>query len=191
MTFDRYVDYVFEATRKVDPSQIERFIDLLFTAYKEERTVFIIGNGGSATNASHLAQDLSKGTRPNAQHPKRLKAMSLTDNIALITAASNDDGYDTIFEEQLKIFAKPNDYVVAISGSGNSPNIIKAIEWANLNGLITIGITGFDGGKLKSMNAYSLHVELNDMCTSESIHSILLHYVIIELIKRIKGDMAV
>lgn len=191
MTFDQYIDYTFNATRTIDPLQIEKFIDLLFDAYKNQNTVFIIGNGGSAANASHLAQDLAKGTRPALENPRRIKAISLTDNIAFITAAANDDGYDTVFEQQLKTFAVPGDYVVAISGSGNSPNIVKAIHWANMNGLTTIGITGFNGGKLKELNTYSLHVELNDMCTSESIHSIVLHYVIIELQKLIRTYTAV
>lgn len=191
MTFTQYVDYIFDSTKNVETAQIEKFIDLLFTAYKEEKTIFVIGNGGSAANASHLAQDLAKGTRAGIDFPKRIKAISLTDNVAFITALGNDDGYETIFEQQLRTFAKPGDMVIAISGSGNSPNIVKAIDWANANQLTTIGITGFNGGKLKKMNTYSLHVELNDMCTAESIHSIILHYVIIELQKRIKESAAV
>jgi D-sedoheptulose 7-phosphate isomerase len=188
MKFDQYIDYTFDATKKVDSGQVEEFINLLFKAYKEEKTVFVIGNGGSAASATHLAQDLAKGTRAGLEYPKRVKAVSLTDNVAFITALGNDDGYDTIFEQQLRTFAKPGDYVIAISGSGNSPNIIKAINWANENGLITVGVTGFNGGKLKTMNAYSLHVDLNDMCTAESIHTIIFHYVAIELQRRIKED---
>jgi D-sedoheptulose 7-phosphate isomerase len=191
MTFTQYVDYIFDSTKNVETAQIEKFIDLLFTAYKEEKTIFVIGNGGSAANASHLAQDLAKGTRAGIDYPKRIKAISLTDNVAFITALGNDDGYETVFEQQLRTFAKPGDLVIAISGSGNSPNIVKAIDWANANQMTTIGITGFNGGKLKKMNTYSLHVELNDMCTAESIHSIILHYVIIELQKRIKESAAV
>ncbi len=186
MIFNEYFDYVIDAVKKVDQGQIEKFIDLMMAAYKEERTVFVIGNGGSAAAASHLAQDLAKGTRHSIDHPKRIRALSLTDNVAFITALGNDDGYDTIFEQQLKTFAKPGDYVIAISGSGNSPNVIKAVQWANNNGLITIGVTGFNGGKLKQMNTYSLHIELNDMCTAESIHSILFHYIAIEIQKKIQ-----
>ena len=191
MTFDKYIDYLVEATKNVDTKQIENFIELVVNAYKEEKTIFVIGNGGSAASASHLAQDLAKGTRPSIDSPKRIRAVSLTDNIAFITALGNDDGYDVIFEQQLRTFAKPGDIVMAISGSGNSPNIIKAIEWANKNGLVTVGITGFNGGKLKQMNTHSLHVELNDMCTAESIHSVLLHYIVIEIQKRIKHEAAV
>ncbi len=191
MTFDKYIDYLVEATKNVDTEQINNFIELVVNAYKEEKTIFVIGNGGSAASASHLAQDLAKGARPGIDSPKRIRAISLTDNIAFITALGNDDGYDVIFEQQLRTFAKPGDIVMAISGSGNSPNIIKAIEWANKNGLVTVGITGFNGGKLKQMNTHSLHVELNDMCTAESIHSVLLHYIVIEIQKRIKHEAAV
>ncbi len=189
--FSKYLDYLIESANKTDQEQIEKFIELMMQAYREERMVFVIGNGGSAANASHFAEDLSKGTLPHSEHPKRIRAISLTDNISFITALANDHGYDTIFEQQLKTFAKPGDYVIAISGSGNSPNIVKAVQWANDNGLVSIGVTGYNGGKLKEINKYSLHIELNDMCTAESIHSILFHYIVIEIQKRIKEDSAV
>lgn len=185
--FKNYTNYVLEAIKSVDETEIEALIDVLYQAYVNNTTVFVIGNGGSAANASHFAQDLAKGARPGINHPKRIKALSLTDNIAFITALGNDDGYDTIFEQQLRTFAKPGDILVAISGSGNSPNIIKAIEWANNNDLTTVGITGFDGGKLRAMNHLSLHVPLNDMCTSESVHSVVLHYIVLVLMEKLKS----
>lgn len=189
MNFKDYSRYIFETIDKLDEVQIESFVDLLFSAYESGKTVFVIGNGGSAANASHFAQDLAKGTRLSLAQEKRIKAISLCDNVAFITAMSNDDGYETIFEQQLRTFAKQGDIVIAISGSGNSPNIIKAVEWANNNGLITVGITGFGGGKLRSINQYSVHVHLNDMCSSESIHSVIFHYVILELQKKIESDL--
>ncbi len=189
MNFKDYSRYIFETIDKLDEVQIESFVDLLFSAYESGKTVFVIGNGGSAANASHFAQDLAKGTRLSLAQEKRIKAISLCDNVAFITAMSNDDGYETIFEQQLRTFAKQGDIVIAISGSGNSPNIIKAVEWANNNGLITVGITGFGGGKLRSINQYSVHVQLNDMCSSESIHSVIFHYVILELQKKIESDL--
>ena len=167
----------------LDKKQISFFIDLLYKAYKEEKMVFVIGNGGSAANASHFAQDLAKGTRKNLEQVKRIKALSLTDNLPFITALGNDDGYETIFEQQLRTFANSGDILICISGSGNSPNIIRATNWANENKLITIGITGFDGGKLKKLSKYSVHVPMNDMYISESIHSIIFHYVLSELNK--------
>jgi len=187
MDFNNYIGYLAKAVDSVEPSQVESFIELLFDAYKNRKMVFVIGNGGSAANASHLAQDLAKGTRSNLEQDVRIKALSLTDNLPFVTALGNDDGYETIFEQQLRTFASPGDILVCISGSGNSPNIIRAVEWANKNQLITVGITGFNGGKLKTLNKYSVHVPLNDMCTAESVHSIIFHYVILRL-QKLLGD---
>jgi len=187
MDFKEYTNSLKKVVDSLDVAEIEKFLEMLIDAYKKEKFVFVIGNGGSAANASHFAQDLAKGTRHNPEQKKRFKALSLTDNTPFITAQGNDEGFDSIFEQQLRTFASPGDYVVAISGSGNSPNIISAIEWANNNGLITIGITGFDGGRLKKITHHSVNVVLNDMCTSESAHSIIFHYVILELRERFKN----
>jgi len=187
MEFSEYCYYLNGTLTKVSQHEINKFIELIIKSYEEERMIFIIGNGGSAANASHFAQDLAKGTRNHLDQTKRIKALSLTDSIPFITALGNDDGYANIFEQQLRTYAKPNDVLIAISGSGNSPNIIKAIEWANSIGITTIGISGFNGGKLRELVKYSLHISLDDMCTSESIHSIVLHYVVIELQKKIKN----
>ena len=183
MLFKEYIKSMNSTIEALDKKQISFFIDLLYKAYKEEKMVFVIGNGGSAANASHFAQDLAKGTRKNLEQVKRIKALSLTDNLPFITALGNDDGYETIFEQQLRTFANSGDILICISGSGNSPNIIRATNWANENKLITIGITGFDGGKLKKLSKYSVHVPMNDMYISESIHSIIFHYVLSELNK--------
>lgn len=185
MKFDEYCAYLNTSLEKVSQLEIDNFIELIIQSYTDERMVFVIGNGGSAANASHFAQDLAKGTRSTLEQTKRIKALSLTDNLPFITALGNDDGYDTIFEQQLRTYAKAKDVVIAISGSGNSPNIIKAVEWANKSGLTTIGITGFDGGKLKNIVKCSVHVPLDDMCTSEGIHSIMMHYIILELMKKL------
>lgn len=190
MDFSSYKEYLNKAIDSVDPKQIENFIEVMMDAFRKERTIFVIGNGGSAASASHMAQDLSKGTRATVGQKKRFKALSLTDNTAFITALGNDDGFDTIFEQQLINFAKPGDVVLAISGSGNSPNIVKAIEWANSNGLITVGVTGFGGGKLREINHHSLHVPLDDMCSAESIHNVLFHYIVIELQSRVKSEVS-
>jgi len=186
MKFTEYCFYLNETLTKIDQQEINKFIELIIKAYNEEKMIFVIGNGGSAANASHFAQDLAKGTRDHLDQIKRIKALSLTDSIPFITALGNDDGFDTIFEQQLRTYARTDDMLVSISGSGNSPNIIKAVEWANSIGITTVGISGFNGGKLKEIVKYSLHIPLNDMCTSESIHSVVLHYVVIELQKKIK-----
>jgi|SRR4030095_8503921 D-sedoheptulose 7-phosphate isomerase len=186
MDFKTYVKDLGKVIDSLDQEEIDKFLGMLVDAYKNEKFVFVIGNGGSAANASHFAQDLAKGTRHKIDQPKRLKALSLTDNTPFITAQGNDDGYDSIFEQQLCTFAAKGDYVIAISGSGNSPNIVRAIDWANKSGLVTIGITGFDGGKLKKMAQHSVNVKLNDMCTAESVHSIIFHYIVLELRERLK-----
>jgi D-sedoheptulose 7-phosphate isomerase len=188
MDFSQYLEYFNNTLASLDTKQVEEMVDLVVDAYDHDRTVFVIGNGGSASNASHLANDLVKGTLKSMDQTKRLKALALTDNLALMTAYANDEGYQTIFEQQLRTFAKPNDLVIAISGSGNSPNVIKAIEWANANGLHTIGVTGFGGGKLKEIAKTSVHVPLNDMCTSESVHSVIFHYLALELQKRLYAE---
>ena len=185
MNFKSYLQYFTDSLDTLDQKEVEQFLDLLIDAYENDRMVFIIGNGGSAANASHFANDLCKGTLQSMGQTKRLRALSLTDNVALMTAYGNDEGYASIFEQQLRTFARPNDIVVAISGSGNSPNVISAINWANENGLHTVGVTGFGGGKLKNIAQSTVHVPLNDMCTSESVHSVIFHYIAIELQKRL------
>jgi D-sedoheptulose 7-phosphate isomerase len=186
MNFTQYIQQVNTTLDSVSENEIEDFINFLLDAYYNDKFIFIIGNGGSAANASHLAQDLAKGTRLTENQEKRIKAISLTDNISFITAQGNDEGYESIFVQQLRSFARPGDYLVAISGSGNSPNIIKAVEWANNKGVKTIGITGFDGGKLRKIANHSVHVNLNEMCTAESIHSVIFHYIVLELRIRMK-----
>jgi D-sedoheptulose 7-phosphate isomerase len=187
MNFSNYKKTVTNVLETLSDDEINKFMDLLIDAYKNDRFVFVIGNGGSAANASHLAQDLAKGTRHSPDQKRRLKALSLTDNTPFISAQGNDEGYDSIFEQQLRTFANPGDYLIAISGSGNSPNIVKAIDWANNNGIITIGITGYDGGMLRKIAKHTVHVPLNEMCTAESIHSIIFHYVILELREKLKN----
>jgi D-sedoheptulose 7-phosphate isomerase len=186
LDLNKYINSVTESFSNLDHNEISKLIELLIDAYNKDRFVFIIGNGGSAANASHFAQDLAKGTKIKNDQKKRLKALSLTDNLPFVTAQGNDEGYESIFVEQLKTYAKSGDLLIAISGSGNSPNIIKAIEWANSEGIITAGITGFDGGKLKKLAKHSVNVRLNDMCTSETIHSFIFHYIILELLEKLK-----
>jgi D-sedoheptulose 7-phosphate isomerase len=187
MNYAAYLDYADKALRSVKPQEVQGTLDLLWRAYKNGSTVFVIGNGGSAATASHLAQDLAKGTRRTLDQKKRLRALALTDSVPFLTAYGNDDGYDVVFEQQLRNHARRGDVLIAISGSGNSPNIIKAITWAKRNGLATLGITGFGGGKLRRLAQYKLHVPLHDMCTAESIHSVLLHYIVLALVERIHG----
>jgi D-sedoheptulose 7-phosphate isomerase len=185
-----YLDRVCQEIRRLDTSQLEQVSELIERAYHAGRTVFVIGNGGSAANASHLCEDLNKCTLRDFEDQKRLKVLSLTDNTAGIMAWANDEGYDRVFVEQLKTYATAGDLVLAISGSGNSPNILKAVEWSNAHGLTTVGITGYSGGKLKELAHHSLHCPVDDMGTAESLHMVAFHWLIGDLYRRISGPSA-
>ncbi len=179
-----YLDRLCREVQALDLAQLENVCDVIERAYKAGRFVFIIGNGGSGSTASHISEDLAKATLKDFEHQRRLKVLSLTDNTAGIMAWGNDEGYDRIFIEQLKNLASPGDVLLAISGSGNSPNILRAIEWAESHGLETVGITGFGGGKLKEMNRHNVHAGIDDMGMVESLHLLAFHWVIDDLHRR-------
>jgi D-sedoheptulose 7-phosphate isomerase len=185
-----YLDRVCDEINRLDMAQVENVSDLIEQAYHAGRFVFIIGNGGSGANASHLCEDLAKCTLRDFENQKRLKVLSLTDNTAGIMAWANDEGYDRIFIEQLKNLASPGDLLLAISGSGNSPNILKAVEWANKHGMTTVGLTGFGGGKLRKLAQHNLHVDINDMGIVESLHQVVFHWWIDDIYRRISGPVA-
>ncbi|WZO96673.1 SIS domain-containing protein [Isosphaeraceae bacterium EP7] len=184
-----YLDRVCLEIGRLDLGQVEQVSTLIERAYHAGRFVFICGNGGSGANASHLCEDLAKCTLRDFERQKRLKVLSLTDNTAGIMAWANDEGYDRIFIEQLKNLAGPGDLLLAISGSGNSPNILKAVDWANANGLETVGITGFGGGALKGLAQHNLHVPIDDMGIVESVHQVAFHWIIDDMYRRISGPV--
>lgn len=167
---------------RIDPRELEGVAQVIEAAYRDRRFVFVIGNGGSGANASHLCEDLGKCTLRREDfdddRKQRLKILSLTDNTSYITAWANDEGYDRVFVEQLKNLASPGDVLIAISGSGNSPNIVRAVEWANRHGLVTVGCTGYGGGKLRQLAKRGLHVPIDDMGLVESIHLTAFHWII-------------
>jgi D-sedoheptulose 7-phosphate isomerase len=142
-----YLDEVAQIVRNLPQAEIARVINILNRARAEGRRIFVFGNGGSAAMASHFACDLGKGTVWEGK--PRFKIISLNDNVPLLTAYANDFGYETVFAEPLASLAEPGDVAIAISSSGNSPNVLRAMDVARERGLTTIGITGFDGGKLK------------------------------------------
>lgn len=153
--------------------KMEEFASILLDAREKHRTIFILGNGGSASTASHFASDLAKGTI--VQNYPRFKVVALTDNVPTILAWGNDVSYDDIFIEQLKNLMEPDDVVIGISGSGNSPNVIKALEYANSHQAVTIGLSGYDGGKLLKTARHNLHVPSFYMQRVEDIHLIIEH----------------
>jgi D-sedoheptulose 7-phosphate isomerase len=185
----QFLDRVAHELGRIEPKEIQKLADLIAERYDAGRFVFVIGNGGSGSNASHFCEDMGKGTLDKKDFDndakRRLKILSLTDNTPYILAWGNDEGFDRVFVEQLKNLASPGDLLVAISGSGNSPNILRAVEWANRNGLKTFGCTGFSGGKLRTVANAGLHVPLDDMGIVESIHLTAFHWVVDDLYRRI------
>ncbi len=185
----KYFSRLIDELNRLDPQELEDFSQVLFEAWLRRRSVFVCGNGGSAATASHLAQDLAKGTIRDADllsyAVPRFKAISLVANISWLTALGNDLGYEQVFVQQLANYAQPEDVLIAISGSGNSPNILAAVSWANNHGLVTLGMTGFDGGRLRVIQKNGIHVPLNDMEMVESIHSCICHWLVNDLRHRI------
>jgi len=154
---------------------IEQAAEKLLDSYELGRTVFLFGNGGSAALASHFACDLAKGTVRQGSAGQRFRMMALTDNVPLITAWANDSSYDAIFAEQLQNFVAPGDVALAISGSGNSPNVLRALEVARTAGACTIGLTGFQGGKMKELCDHCIVVPSDNMQVIEDFHVSVSH----------------
>lgn len=177
---DEYFRQVNKLLDDLDREKIEKIISVIFEAYKNNRQVFILGNGGSAANASHFACDLTKGTLKNVydDKEKRFRAISLTDNVAIATAFGNDLSFGEIFKQQLRNLVNEGDVVVGISGSGNSENVVNAIEYAKRCGAKTIGFLGFKtGGKLKDMVDYEITVQDDHYGRIEDVHLVLAHLV--------------
>ena len=176
---------------RIDPAEVKALADVMYGCYLEDRTIFLAGNGGSGSNASHFCEDVGKSSLRREDFDddakKRIRILSLTDNTPYILAWANDEGYDRIFVEQLKNLARPGDLLIAISGSGNSPNILRAVEWARKHGVKTFGCTGFTGGKLRTLAHQCLHVPLDDMGIVETIHLAAFHWVVDELHRRLAG----
>jgi D-sedoheptulose 7-phosphate isomerase len=187
MDFGSYLDVFCPVLNGVDRRAIDRLVDAIDQVYREDKFVFVIGNGGSAANASHLCEDLGKGTLTDFDRQKRLKILSLTDNAPYLLAWGNDTSFDRIFVEQLKNVASPGDLLIAISGSGNSPNILRAVEYANGIGMNTFAVTGYDGGKLLGLAQDALHVRCDNMGMVEAVHGVVFHYLTEALLRRFAG----
>jgi D-sedoheptulose 7-phosphate isomerase len=177
--FEKYAtEYVSELEKALDSlpkKKLGEIVEILKKARDSGKQVFVFGNGGSAATASHLANDLAKGTIQEGR--KRFRVTCLSDNIPLMLAWANDTSFENVFVEQLKNLLNPGDVVIGISGSGNSLNVLKTIEYANENGAVTIGLSGMGGGKLKKLAKHSLVVESNHMGKVEDIHLILAHLI--------------
>jgi D-sedoheptulose 7-phosphate isomerase len=175
---------IIRLTEELDLDNINFLAGLFKKARQGNKRIFFIGNGGSASTASHLAADIGKNTpvKRGSRSKKRFRTVSLCDNISWITALGNDLSYKDIFVEQLKSLAQKGDLLIVISGSGNSPNILKTIKWAKRNGLFTFGLLGFDGGKAKRLVRKSWVINSNRYEVVESLHSII-HHLLVEKLK--------
>ena len=180
-----YLEYLQAVLRRIDPAEIGRFIRTLLDARERSATIFFIGNGGSAATASHFANDLSIGTN---DYDKPFRAFSLTDNVPILTAIGNDFGYDEIFVRQLRALGKSGDVLIGISASGNSPNLLKAFEYASSIGISTIAITAFDGGRMKALANQGIHVptDLREYGPAEDAHLVLDHLVTAYLMRYVR-----
>lgn len=183
-------EYFGEIKRALDGAlpQAQAFIDALYGAYLDDRQIFMIGNGGSAANASHFSQDLNKGAVAGLSASKCFRAVSLTDNAAFLTALANDEGYDGVFAGQLKALGRPGDLLVAISVSGNSPNVLRAAGHAGGHGMRVVGITGRSGGRLAELAQECLRVPSDDAGVVETVHSAVFHLAVARLRGRIAGQ---
>lgn len=172
---DEYFEKVAHTLKSLDRDALERFVDLILETHEHDGTLFFFGNGGSGANASHFCGDFIKGL---AHDPvKRFRAICLNDNLPALMAVANDISYDDIFVEQLKNFVKKGDLVIGLSGSGNSQNVVKALEYANSMGARTVALCGFTGGKIKHIATLAIHADINDMEVSEDLHLVIAHCV--------------
>ncbi len=171
----RYKSELVAAFETVDLERVSQAIEILGRARDEGRRIFVCGNGGSASTASHFATDLVKGA--SFGRSSRFRVMALTDSLPTITAYSNDVSYECVFVEQMKNFAEPGDILLAISSSGNSPNVLCAVEYANSLGCRTIALTGRDGGKLGPLAQLNIQVAHPHTGRIEDLHVVVLHMI--------------
>ncbi len=185
---NRYLSQVVSTLQILPQPPLNAIAEALWETYRRDGTIFVCGNGGSAATASHFACDLAKWTiRPPA---RRVRALALTDNVPIMTAWSNDQSYTSVFVEQMISHYRPGDMIVAISGSGNSPNVLEAVGWANQIGAITVGMSGFDGGKLCRMAQVPMRVENYCMPQVEDAHSMICHALAVNLGQQIEESLS-
>ena len=180
-----YIELERDVLSKLSVEDIDKAINLIVETFENGNTIYTLGNGGSASTASHFQNDFNKGISEYTE--KKFNFHCLCDNVSTMMAIANDISYDDIFAFQLKGHLKPGDVVLAISGSGNSKNVIKAVEYAKECGNKVIGLTGYGGGKLKELADVSLHVPINSMQVTEDIHMVFDHLMMSVLYKHMCG----
>lgn len=180
-----YIDHEIETLKAMDVESINEALNVLRETQENGNTVYVFGNGGSSATASHYQNDFNKGVSEHIE--KKFNFLCLNDNVATVMAVANDIGFEEVFRFQLIGHIKPGDICLAISGSGNSKNVINAVEYAKGQGNKIIGLTGYNGGKLKELSDISLHVPINSMQITEDIHMFLDHLMMSVFYKELCG----
>ncbi len=180
-----YLELEIKILREIDRDKINEAMMLLEETREKGSRVYVFGNGGSAATASHMENDFNKGVSEKIE--KKYRFQCINANMATIMAIANDNGYEQVFVQQLENKIDKDDVIVAISGSGNSENIVRAVEYAKKQGCMVIGMTGYSGGKLKELSDISLHVPINNMQITEDVHIIFNHLMMYILCGELSG----
>jgi len=172
--FNKYFQLVSKTFDQIKLNDLEAIINLIMKTREQGSMIYSMGNGGSSAIAEHLVCDFTKGCFLNNT---KLKSISLNSNISLLTAVANDFSYDDVFKKQLEMYVEKNDIVIAITSSGNSQNVISALRYLNEKGIKSISFTGFDGGEVKDLSTYNIHVPVNNYGIIEDVHQSLMHII--------------
>lgn len=185
-TADNYINLVKETLDNLDRNSLDQMIEAFMRAYHAGGTIYTFGNGGSGASASHAAGDFLKGASYGLE--KRFKMVCLNDNLPSMMAIANDIGYKDIFIEPLKNYMGKDDLVIGISGSGNSENVVRAMQYAKDNNVQTLALCGFKGGKIKELADINVHAQVMDMEVTEDVHMVIFNIVKKEVMKRLMGN---
>ena len=186
MQAKQYIDLVKSTLDALDANALESLVDAFHSTYEKGGNIYTMGNGGSGASASHAAGDFLKGASYGLD--KRFRMICLNDNLPSMMAIANDIGWESIFVEPLKNFLSPNDLVIGISGSGNSKNVVNAIEYANEQGATTVAMSGFKGGKISQIATINVHAPVMDMEVTEDVHMVIFNIVKKQMMARLMGD---
>jgi D-sedoheptulose 7-phosphate isomerase len=186
MQAQQYIDLVKSTLDALDPKALDALVEAFHTTYEKGGNIYTMGNGGSGASASHAAGDFLKGASYGLD--KRFKMICLNDNLPSMMAIANDIGWESIFVEPLKNFLSEDDLVIGISGSGNSKNVVNALEYANANGATTVAMSGFKGGKISEIATINVHASVMDMEVTEDVHMVIFNIVKKQMMARLMGD---
>jgi len=186
MQAQHYIDLVKSTLDALDPKALEALVEAFHTTYEKGGNIYTMGNGGSGASASHAAGDFLKGASYGLD--KRFRMICLNDNLPSMMAIANDIGWESIFVEPLKNFLSPSDLVIGISGSGNSKNVVNALEYANAQGATTVAMSGFKGGKISAIATINVHAPVMDMEVTEDVHMVIFNIVKKQMMARLMGD---